>query len=180
MAKRKPLVRINGEIRQLPDGDTVTGCIGGEGSGDSTPAGIITMWHGSIASIPFGWALCDGTNGTPDLRDRFVMGAGGNYTVGAKGGSENQTVTVHPHTLTVAQMPSHKHGRTFYVKGSYVTTDDVDWAALQNGQLKNRDKPTVYKNDLLDGQGGSQPHTHGASITSNLPPYYALAYIMKL
>lgn len=68
----------------------------------SIPVGLITMWSGSIASIPAGWALCDGTSGRPDLRDRFIVGAGTTYAVGAIGGAN--TVT-----LDTTQIPSHTH-----------------------------------------------------------------------
>lgn len=68
----------------------------------TVPSGGIIMWSGSIASIPSGWFLCDGTNGTPDLRDRFVVGAGSTYAVNATGGVD--TVT-----LTAAQTPAHTH-----------------------------------------------------------------------
>lgn len=53
------------------------------------PAGIITMWSGSTSNIPTGWALCNGQNGTPDLRDRFIVGAGSGYTVGETGRGSN-------------------------------------------------------------------------------------------
>jgi microcystin-dependent protein len=76
------------------------------------PAGIISMWSGSIASIPTGWALCDGTGGAPDLRDRFVVGAGSTYAVGATGGAN--TVT-----LDTTQIPSHTHTGS----GSTAATD---------------------------------------------------------
>jgi microcystin-dependent protein len=66
------------------------------------PVGVITLWSGSIASIPSGWALCNGSAGTPDLRDRFVVGAGSTYAVGATGGAN--TVT-----LDTTQIPSHTH-----------------------------------------------------------------------
>jgi microcystin-dependent protein len=73
----------------------------------STPAptfvaGMIMLWSGSIASVPSGWALCDGTNGTPNLRDRFVVGAGTTYAVNATGGAS--TVT-----LAETNLPSHTH-----------------------------------------------------------------------
>jgi microcystin-dependent protein len=66
------------------------------------PQGIIVMWSGSFVSIPSGWALCDGLNGTPDLRDRFVLGATVNADVGITGGNHN-------HNITAAEMPSHNH-----------------------------------------------------------------------
>lgn len=66
------------------------------------PAGGIIMWSGSIASIPAGWVLCDGNNSTPDLRDKFVPGAGSSYTPGQTGGAN--TVT-----LATSQLPSHTH-----------------------------------------------------------------------
>lgn len=66
-------------------------------------AGSIIIWSGSIVSIPSGYALCDGTNGTPDLRDRFVVGAGSTYAVGASGGSATHahtaSQTLHLHQL---------------------------------------------------------------------------------
>jgi microcystin-dependent protein len=79
---------------------------------NAIPVGLITMWSGSIASIPSGWALCDGTSGTPDLRDRFVVGAGSTYAVGATGGAN--TVT-----LDTTQIPSHTHTGS----GSTAVTD---------------------------------------------------------
>ena len=59
------------------------------------PVGTIAIWSGSVASIPSGWYLCNGANGTPNLRDRFVVGAGGSYGVGATGGA-----TTHNHTYS--------------------------------------------------------------------------------
>ncbi len=66
------------------------------------PSGGIILWSGSIASIPSGWLLCDGTNGTPNLRDRFVVGAGSTYAVGAVGGSDAVS-------LITANLPAHSH-----------------------------------------------------------------------
>jgi hypothetical protein len=64
------------------------------------PPGIIVMWNSSVASIPTGWQLCNGTNGTPDLRDRFVIGAGSSYAVAATGGSKDAVIVSHDHTGT--------------------------------------------------------------------------------
>lgn len=71
----------------------------------SIPVGLITLWSGSIASIPSGWALCNGSGGTPDLRDRFIVGAGSTYAVGATGGATSVT-------LSTANMPAHTHTGT--------------------------------------------------------------------
>jgi microcystin-dependent protein len=68
----------------------------------AVPSGVITLWSGSILSIPSGWALCNGTGGTPDLRDRFVVGAGSSYAVNATGGAN--TVT-----LDATMIPAHTH-----------------------------------------------------------------------
>lgn len=69
------------------------------------PAGVIVMWSGSIASIPSGWALCNGLNLTPDLRDRFIVGAGSSYNPTNSGGQN--TIT-----LTTNQLPAHSHTAT--------------------------------------------------------------------
>ena len=86
---------------------TATGAVSGasiqKNGSELLPTGVICMWSGAAASIPAGWYLCDGTNGTPDLRDRFIVGAGNSYSVGASGGSATQT-------LAVANLPAHNHG----------------------------------------------------------------------
>ena len=72
------------------------------GGGGGVPKGSIIIWSGSAADIPEGWALCDGQDGRPDLRDRFVLGGGGTHAVGDTGGEET-------HTLTLEEMPVHAH-----------------------------------------------------------------------
>jgi len=118
------------------------------------PSNVIVMWSGAINGIPTGWALCDGTNGTPDLRDRFVVGAGNEYMVGDTGGEKE-------HVLTVAEMPEHSHD---YQKdtGLGMRTD-----YMQSNTGRDQSMHTT------DPEGGNQPH-------ENRPPYFALAYIMKL
>lgn len=91
------------------------------------PYGVIVMWAGAANAIPLGWALCNGTNGTPDLRDRFIVGAGGGYTVGQTGGATTQTVGtataglhshagltgiagIHQHTAFTDTAGAHSHG----------------------------------------------------------------------
>jgi hypothetical protein len=75
---------------------------------------MIILWSGSIASIPSGFALCDGTSGTPDLRDRFIVGAGSTYAVDATGGSADATLPTHTHTATsTVTDPGHLHSWFF-------------------------------------------------------------------
>jgi hypothetical protein len=74
----------------------------GEFRGDTPNAGLICLWRGVVSTIPPGWQLCDGTNDTPDLRDKFVVGAGGGYAPGSKGGLINSK-------LTMQNIPSHTH-----------------------------------------------------------------------
>ena len=74
----------------------------------AVPTGVIVMWSGSIASIPSGWYLCNGSNGTPDLRNRFVVGAGSTYAVDATGGSADAIVVSHTHTATSTVTDAYK------------------------------------------------------------------------
>lgn len=140
------------------------------------PQGIIMMWSGTIASIPANFKLCDGANGTPDLRDKFIVGAGLGYVPGATGGSTTHThvVTVQNTTLTINQMPSHKH-----TPAQILSMDGTKQAVNYGGGSR-----TLYMTgqDGSDATGGDQAHNHGATSgnSSNLPPYYALAYIMSV
>lgn len=138
-----------------------TGILLGHGGGSSIPSGLICMWSGSSSNIPSGWVLCNGSNGTPDLRNRFVLGAGSSYSVGAKGGES--TVT-----LTVEQMPSHSHEYKFnnsYLGVGYANYQNTYMYANQNSYAENS------KLKILS-TGGGQAH-------NNMPPYYALCFIMK-
>ena len=162
------------------------------------PAGVITMWSGASTAIPVGWWLCDGTNTTPDLRGRFIIGASGTYSVAASGGSENVT-------LTTAEMPAHSHTGTAAGNGShshYVMNQDsvnpttTGVILTTNYMSKTGSQATTASNYVLGGSatvansGLSSPtgtHTHSVTTDSQgdglaisiLPPYYALCYIMK-
>jgi microcystin-dependent protein len=126
------------------------------------------MWSGSIASIPAGWYLCDGLNSTPDLRDRFVVGAGTTYAVAATGGSPNAIVVSHTHTATVTD-PGHSHSYTSSTFNCNQNSGQVQAGVATTG--------TTASNTTGITVGIS---TTGSSATNaNLPPYYALAYIMK-
>lgn len=128
------------------------------GNGDKNylvkaPVGTIVIWSGTADNIPTGWALCDGEDGRPDLRDRFVLGAGTSHAVGEMGGAEEVT-------LTVEQMPSHTHRQ----KSAWSTSN-------QN----NQGPYSVSVPDTGDtgSTGGDKPHP-------NMPPYYTLCYIIKI
>lgn len=122
------------------------------------PAGCIVMWSGAVSNIPDGWHLCDGTNGTPDLRDRFVVGAGNAYTPGATGGNAQVT-------LTKEQLPEHTHtyNKSSGKKSSY---------GMSNGGKEI----TEFGSSTYTDSGS----TGSGQAVDILPPYYALCYIMRI
>ena len=200
------------------------------------PSGGIVLWSGVVSNIPSGWVLCDGQNSTPDLRGKFIIGAGGSYNPSATGGAE--TVT-----LTTAQLPSHSHntgsagshGHTTSTSGGSHShsgstsgagghnhgvndpghkhrwgVDDNIGAVGPNNPDANpgsnyrdttNDRTGININGVGDhahnfntssasadhshnvGSNGSHTHTGGATGSGgshdNMPPYYALCYIMK-
>lgn len=86
------------------------------------PSGGIVMWNGSTSNIPSGWALCDGTNGTPDLRDRFIVGAGRNYSPNNIGGTDSVTLSENqmpPHSHSMASAGDHGHSGSTSGDGSH-------------------------------------------------------------
>lgn len=155
------------------------------GQGSDFPIGGIIIWSGAQTAIPSGWHLCDGTSGTPDLRNRFIVGAGSEYKVGNTGGSKDVT-------LTVEQMPSHEHGSDLYTSsagshshsvrnynvggnGKYidsfiVTENDGSFTEIATNSAGSHSHSI---NGSLSPAGGSQPH-------ENRPPYYALCYIIRI
>jgi hypothetical protein len=138
---------------------------GGGGGGD-LPSGAIMMWYGTIATIPSGWAFCDGANGTPDLRNRFPVAAsmddGGVAvtTIDSGGGgipSQSGGNVAHGHNILD---PGHAHTWSAEPQATTFGGDEFD-LPIDGGVLSNTTGITV------------QP-------TTNVPPYYALAFIMKL
>jgi microcystin-dependent protein len=116
----------------------------------SEPSGTIKMWHGIEADVPVGWQICDGTNGTPDLRDKFVVGAGSSYTLGETGGSAE--LQEHSHTIN-----GDSYGDGAYSPYTYPLM------ASQNNVTKS-----------------TAINSAGTGDSGNIPPYYALFYIMKI
>lgn len=130
--------------------------VGDSSSGDSSiPSGGIILWSGTIATIPAGWALCNGENGTPDLRDRFVICASDDEDGVAKSSINGSLSQSGDGTI-----PKHRH---------YVDTLDNNIIAM--GTKVTRSTST-------------NPGTHYTSYfgtgTKNIAVYYSLAYIMKL
>lgn len=251
-------VTVNTDVSMLNSGGTLqvlnnagsavaivsqTGVINGsailQGGNTLIPVGMIMMWYGSTGSIPAGWQLCDGTNGTPDLRNKFVLGAGSTYGVlstggaltgsgttsaagshshggvtgagGAHGtdaymdtqGAHDHGAVTQGHVLTTAEMPSHTHTETIGL--GLTGSDPVGSIVSSTGSPSGTNLPT-------SSAGGDQSHTHGitaavghvhnivcgvtadhshtiaaetththtVTVTNSLPPYTALAYIMKI
>lgn len=139
------------------------------------PSGVIVMWSGSIATVPAGWQPCDGANGTPDLRDRFVVGAGASYAVGSSGGASQVALTTsqlpaHTHSATVSQHPGFEHSRTdrHGADGSGGLYYGMGTIYYDNNRNIGPHTHTV----TIDNAGGNQAH-------ENRPPYYAVAFICK-
>ena len=138
-----------------------------ENGHDLMPSGAIIMWAKS--QITEGWIICDGNNGTPDLRDRFIVGAGSDYRLNDNGGKEHVQ-------LTEEQMPSHSHGYVdTYPKWSKYNINEVDGAAdwSHKNIIDWYGTSNVSHTESSKTKGSGQPH-------ENRPPYYALYYIMKL
>lgn len=171
----------------------------------SIPKGTILPWYGKSSDIPDGFALCDGTKGTPDLRNRFLVGAGSNYALGDTGGEDQVT-------LTGTQIGNHYHYYTRY--GYPVGFYKIGWrgsfslinypahfpagnilAMYMGGDNSDSSDGIVeygsnFKAIVQGSQNSSiQPSPFITSLAvgtaaqeahENRPPYYALYYIMKL
>jgi len=188
------------------------------------PTGFIGMWSGTIASIPVGWAICNGQNGTPNLTDKFIIAAGNTYAPGAVGGSTGGAFTTTAagahshggatagHQLSWGQMPAHNHGVNDPGHGHgvndpghshyYETVGDggllAPGGAVARYGVKGARTEHVGTGIWISGNGtgiwlsnagGNEAHAHGIGTDGNhahnvtvstIPPYYALAYIMKL
>jgi microcystin-dependent protein len=123
----------------------------------TVPHGFIGMWSGTVDMIPSGWVLCDGTNSTPDLTDRFIVGAGDTYDPGDTGGEST-------HKLTVSELPSVGIGasnRMVIKVGTALSSCAVGVLPVVNSVTTSTITP-------------------GDTAHENRPPYYALCFIMKV
>jgi len=148
----------------------------------SIPSGLIAIWSGSTGSIPSGWVICDGTNGTPDLRNSFVLGAGNTYAVGATGGSTDAIVVSHTHTATSTSTvtdPGHSH-KVATTNGSGNPTNPSAARGEDPGSSIVYTAPTNSQTTGITVATSTTNATAGVSGSgANMPPYYALAFIMK-
>ena len=135
-------------------------------AGGTIPLGGIITWSGAANKIPYGWALCDGqvSNGrrTPDLRGRFIVGAGVGYPVGGTGGEAK-------HKLTVQEMPAHSHVISAKTVGYSLRYNSEAETVTHDGSAENNGRRSI--SDAMAGEG--QEH-------ENRPPFYALCYIMRV
>ena len=175
------------------DGDK--GQKGEVGSSGSTgiPSGFIGLWSGAANAIPSGWYLCDGNNGTPNLRGKFIVGYDNNdsdFDVNDTGGSKDATLVSHSHTVdnhthTFSGSGSHSHSHTtndYVGRSNYA--EPRNFGVGTDGNLNSTGGTTsaTVTISISGNTGGSTPNTNaqGSSATNaNLPPYYALCYIMK-
>jgi len=147
--------------------------------GSGFPSGGIIMWSGTIATIPSGWLLCNGSSGTPDLRNRFIIGAFSDDSGTAKttvtgtstqtGGSKDAIVVSHTHTATVTD-PGHVHTYTF---------KSTTGGTLEGGDPNSVSNTTVNTGSAVTGISVTNASAGSSGTNANLVPYYALAFIMK-
>lgn len=157
------------------------------------PTGLISLWYGNIENIPSGWVLCNGQNGTPDLRDKFIVGAGNSYNVGDTGGANTVTLTSdqmpsHNHSLnaiTTSQSGNHGHliqaekrGRFWGIRVGAGEIGGVDGFGLTS--LPDTDVTAIENGNHTHTVTGTTSSVGNTQAHENRPPYYALCYIMKL
>lgn len=200
ISQRECIIRVYKDSETLPRSSLKLMRYSVSTDASSVPQGSIIPWYGDKANIPDGFALCDGTKGTPDLRDRFLVGAGSTYSLGAKGGEAM-------HKLVGAELPS----QSVDFAGWYL--DGIEHEHVSKNYKGSIKRWSTYGGNITSGMG-IKPNTpivgrfsigaatSGKDFTSNnglyfesfssalklgndqphenRPPYYALYYIMKL
>lgn len=141
-------------------------------------SGTICIWAGSEASIPAGWYLCNGSNGTPNLRSRFVICTGDDHAYGSTGGASHQTLSsaslaIGTHAITSAELPSHNHS---YSDRSMSTMGGSGTEKTGYGTPEDHVSATSSVSSTAHGHTGS--YFTGGN-TDCRPKFYALAFIMK-
>ena len=169
--------RVDNDFTYNPSTNTlkVGNIIDSSGNASAFVTGMIILWYGNTGNIPGGWVLCDGNNSTPDLRDRFIIGAGNNFTAGNTGGNNLLT-------LTEANLPSHRH---FVVSNSFGGQNRTGSNVSANNQVaKGTGAGNIFETYNLASTGSDASAGRSSSIGSgtaidNKPLYHALCYIMK-
>ena len=169
--------RVDNDFRYNPVTNTlkVGNIIDSSGNASAFVTGMILLWYGDTSNIPGGWVLCDGNNSTPDLRDRFVMGAGNNFNPGDTGGSNSVT-------LSEANLPSHRH---FVVSNALGGQNRTNSNVSANNQVrKGTGAGNLYESYNLASTGSDAAAGRSSAVGSgtpfdNKPNYHALCYIMK-
>jgi hypothetical protein len=155
------------------------------GHGASLPIGAMIFWDGLLGSIPAGWYLADGNNGTMDMRNYFPVGTSSTFAIGATRGSATNTpsgsISDQGHALTVAEMPRHLHDVIDY----YFLPGTAVVAVYTGGSFATYQYNYSTKTTTVDSVGGGAAHVHSrstwsADAISNLPPYIALYIIERV
>lgn len=174
------------------------------------PYGVIMMWSGSVATVPTGWQLCNGSNGTPDLRNRFIVGAGSTYSVAGTGGTTSvglleTNLPSHSHSFSgsgsASSDGSHSHGISVSISdpghshtvhanpggtsgafggGSSGGATNIGSSTNTTGISASASLSTDGSHSHSISVSGSIGSTGSGTAFSVLPPYYALCYIMKM
>ena len=178
------------------DGSLLTNITAGQVQGNSIfVSGMIILWSGAEADIPTGFVLCNGSYSTPDLRSRFVVGAGtgSNYSVNDTGGNENTTLTTgqlpsHTHTFTTGDPSPTQTGTVRKISESFAGFGGSATGVFTKVSGQNAGgTPGSPDSNNTGGLNFDGTHTHSGttaaegsgSAIENRPPYYALCYIMK-
>ena len=175
-------------LKSTNDAEVVGVCTAAKFDGNGIiPIGGIIMWSGTDGDVPSNWALCNGSNGTPNLVDRFIVGRGSAYSSGATGGSTHAIIPEHTHTATGG---NHGHPVRYSTQVSGTVTADASGGFSLDSSATidypaNNAAPGNTAGDQI-GQSGSlnfttaQPSGAESTTGKNLPPYYAIAYIMRI
>ena len=169
--------RVDADFTYNPSTNTlkVGNIVDSSGNASAFVTGMIILWYGDTSNIPGGFVLCDGQNSTPDLRDRFIIGAGNNFSAGGTGGSNSVT-------LSEANLPSHRH---FVVSNSFGGQNRTGSNVSANNQVaKGTGAGNIFETYNLASTGGNASAGRSSSVGSgtafdNKPLYHALCYIMK-
>lgn len=140
------------------------------------PLNSIQMWSGLLADIPLGWQLCDGTNGTPNLIAKFLIGSASAIDPGVEGGEDDVV-------LSISEMPNHTHS-TFATGGGAhghtPSTNQLRRTPIDNQRMGSSPSGS-FTSGLMDTvNGGWTIGVTGGSGHENKPPFFELAYIMRL